>query len=136
MMPLSTFAFAASGWTTRPPSIATHALCTRILPVARSSEISATPAPSEPERSLIEMPSARPSGRGAFQSDICTAFSNTARARGEMDMRWKRKSTGSMPRSTAISSTNDSIAKTLKTWPTARQCFRRTPWGTPRISMC
>ena len=75
---------AISGCTISPPSTASQALCTVILPEARSSEISATPAPSEPERSLIETPSARPCGRGAFQSDICATFSNTARARGLM----------------------------------------------------
>ena len=36
---------------------------------------SATPAPIEPERSVSEMPSARPSGRGAFQSHICATVS-------------------------------------------------------------
>src|SRR3990172_5214772 len=59
-MPLSRFARAISGWTTSPPSIATQALCTRILPVARSSEISATPAPSEPARPLIQIPTPLP----------------------------------------------------------------------------
>src|SRR5262245_35470907 len=37
-MPLSTFAWAAAGCTITPPSTATHTLCTRILPLARSSE--------------------------------------------------------------------------------------------------
>ena len=82
MIALSTLALAGPGVTMRPPSIAAHTLCTRILPVARSSEISTTPAPSEPERSVIEMPSARPSGRFAFQSHICATVSNTLRAFG------------------------------------------------------
>jgi hypothetical protein len=66
MIALSTLALAAAGCTITPPSIATQTLCTRILPVARSSEISTAPAPSEPERSVIEMPMARPSGRFAL----------------------------------------------------------------------
>src|SRR3972149_2507393 len=45
MMPLSMFALAIAGWTTSPPSIASQALWTRILPLARSSDISAPPAP-------------------------------------------------------------------------------------------
>ena len=106
---------AISGCTTRPPSTATQALCTRILPLDLSIDTSATPAPSEPERSLIETPSARPCGRGAFQSDICATFSNTARARGVGAMRSRRNAIGSMLASSAIWSTNDSMAKTLNT---------------------
>ena len=126
---------AISGCTTRPPSTATQALCTRILPLALSTDTSATPAPNEPERSLIDTPSARPCGRGAFQSDICATFSSTARARGVAAMRSRRKAIGSMLASTAIWSTNDSIANRLKTCPTARQCFKRTPCDVPRASM-
>ena len=66
MIALSTLALAGPGVTMRPPSIAAHTLWTRIFPVVRSSEISTAPAPSELERSVIEMPSARPSGRFAF----------------------------------------------------------------------
>ena len=63
-MALSTLALAGAGRArSRPPSTAIQTLCTRILPLVRSSEISTTPAPSEPERSVIERPSARPSGR-------------------------------------------------------------------------
>ena len=109
-MPLSTLARAISGCTITPPSTASQVLCTLIFPVSRSSEISATPAPSEPERSLIETPSARPCGRGAFQSDICATFSNSARARGLMYILSNRNCSGSMPSAAAISSTNDSIA--------------------------
>ncbi len=75
MMALSTLALAGPGVTMMPPSIATHTLCTWILPLFWSTEISTTPAPSEAERSVIEMPSARPSGRFAFQSHICATVS-------------------------------------------------------------
>src|SRR4051794_34215426 len=47
MIALSTLALAAAGCTITPPSIAVQTLCTRILPVARSSEISTAPAPGD-----------------------------------------------------------------------------------------
>ena len=104
-----------------------------------SIDTSATPAPSEPERSVTETPSARPpsgpEGRGELQLDMSRTFSNTARARGVGFMRCSRNSIGSMLASTAIWSTKDSMAKTLNTWPTARQCLRRMPCDVPRASM-
>jgi hypothetical protein len=66
MMALSTLLRADSGCTMSPPSTATHTLCTLILPVFLLSETSTAPAPSKPERSVMETPTALPFGRFAL----------------------------------------------------------------------
>ena len=76
---------------------------------------------------MIERPSARPSGRGAFQSHICATVSKHLRALGVAAMRSSRNSIGSMFASTAIWSMKLSMAKTLNTCATARQCLTCTP---------
>ena len=74
---------------------------------------------------MIETPSARPAGRGAFQSHICATVSkHLLRLRHDRPCFSNRNWIGSMLASTAIWSTKLSMAKTLNTWPTARQCLR------------
>src|ERR1700736_1424040 len=57
MIALSTFALAAAGCTTTPPSTASHTLWTRILPLARAGEVS--PPPVRPLRLVIGHPRQR-----------------------------------------------------------------------------
>ena len=55
-----------------------------------------TPAATEPERSENAAPSARPSGRGTFQSAILATASNTFLVRSVADILVRRNSIGSM----------------------------------------
>ena len=87
------------GCTAMPASIAAQKLCTLILPVARSTDTSATPAASVSSFSMMAMPSAVPValarpvrhlGDGAQQMSACAAAPSDSSS---------RNASGSLPRS-------------------------------------
>ena len=108
------------GCTAMPASIATQTLWTLILPDARSTETSATPAARVSSFTMVAAPSARPS-RLRVQSDISATARSSVCMRGWPSDSSSRNAIGSLPSSFAISSMKHSAANALWPLPTPRQ---------------
>src|SRR6266545_1774954 len=130
-MPPSVCAARFCGCTAIPASMAAQMLCTLIVPVARSTETSATPAANVSSFSMTATPRAVPS-RLRFQSDIWATVRSSSWTRDSPAAISMRKAIGSFASSLAISSRKLSIAKALEKEPTPRTEESRAPqaWTT------
>ena len=116
------------GCTAMPASSAHQTLCTLILPLARSTDTSATPAASVSSFTMVATPKPRPS-RLRVQSDISATMRTRCCMRGCPSDSSSRNATGSFDSSLAISSRKHSAANALWPLPTPRHGASRVPPG-------
>ena len=109
------------GCTAMPASIATQTLWTLILPDARSTETSATPAASVSSFTMVADAERAAVALACFQSDISATARNSVCMRGWPSDSSSRNAIGSLPSSFAISSRKHSAANALWPLPTPRQ---------------
>ena len=98
MLP-SVCAATLRGCTAMPASIAAQKLWTLILPVARSTETSATPAASVSSFTMVPMPSAAPVALALSSPTSRRPSAADAAMRGAPAVSSSRNATGSLPRS-------------------------------------